>query len=429
MVKKVLYLITAILLTWQLNLTAQPIQGSIQLEPLILEALQNNPYLQAAQNTWQAALRKIPQAGALPDPVFSFSLGNIPIDNFVFNQEPMTGKKFSLMQMFPFPGKLGLMEDIAVEGAGASEAKYQEVQNQLVKNVKLIYFDLFFVDKAIETIQKNSSLLEEFVRIAETRYSVGKGIQQDVLRAQVELTKMSDKLITMQQRREGLEAQLNALLNRPPDATVGKPAEVAFKSFLYNLEQLKAMADKNRSILKVWEAMVRQSDLKVKLAKKDILPNFTVGLAYTQRDVLSTGMGGTDYLSGTISLNIPIYFSRKQNKKVEETQYSQISIKDGYTNVKNQIYSGIEKVLSDVYRDGRLVDLFETGIIPQASQSLHSALSGYQTDKVDFLTLLNNEITLFNYELDYYRVLSSYNKGIAQLETLTSTNLIDKTEE
>lgn len=429
MVKKVLYLITAILLTWQLNLTAQPIQGSIQLEPLILEALQNNPYLQAAQNTWQAALRKIPQAGALPDPVFSFSLGNIPIDNFVFNQEPMTGKKFSLMQMFPFPGKLGLMEDIAVEGAGASEAKYQEVQNQLVKNVKLIYFDLFFVDKAIATIQKNSSLLEEFVRIAETRYSVGKGIQQDVLRAQVELTKMSDKLITMQQRREGLEAQLNALLNRPPDATVGKPAEVAFKSFLYNLEQLKAMADKNRSILKVWEAMVRQSDLKVKLAKKDILPNFTVGLAYTQRDVLSTGMGGTDYLSGTISLNIPIYFSRKQNKKVEETQYSQISIKDGYTNVKNQIYSGIEKVLSDVYRDGRLVDLFETGIIPQASQSLHSALSGYQTDKVDFLTLLNNEITLFNYELDYYRVLSSYNKGIAQLETLTSTNLIDKTEE
>ena len=171
--------------------------------------------------------------------------------------------------------------------------------------------------------------------------------------------------------------------------------------------------------------MREQSLLKVDLAKKDYWPNFSIFLAYTQRDELQNGSPGYDFFSGGISLNLPIYSGRKQSKKVEETMYHKNMIDERYQQILNQIDFELENKLTSAQKNAKLVELFKTGIVPQASQSLQSAMTGYQTDKVDFLTLINNQITLFNYELDYYRVLSDYNKDLASLEFLTGTQLID----
>jgi outer membrane protein TolC len=172
-----------------------------------------------------------------------------------------------------------------------------------------------------------------------------------------------------------------------------------------------------------WESMRKQSSLKVDLAKKDYWPNFAIFLTYTQRDELQNGSPGYDFFSGGISLNIPIYAGSKQSKKVEERMYSNNMIEERYQQILNQIYFELENKLTSVKKNAKLVELFKTGIIPQASQSLESAMTGYQTDKVDFLTLINNQITLFNFELDYYRVLSNYNKDLASLEYITGTQL------
>jgi outer membrane protein TolC len=165
--------------------------------------------------------------------------------------------------------------------------------------------------------------------------------------------------------------------------------------------------------------MKKQSNLKVNLAKKAYWPDIGLFIAYTQRDELQNGNPGYDFLSGGISLNIPIYSGIKQSQKVEETQFTRIMIDERYTQVLNQVFYELENTRSNVNKNVRLVELFKTEIIPQASQSVESALVGYQTDKVDFLTLINNQITLFNYDIDYYRVLSDYNKDIASLEFLT----------
>ncbi len=418
-------------LVWGLGITvllftvtfAQQPDSTLQLESLIHEALQNNPDLRASYKNWQADQAKISQAGSLPDPQLSFNLLNMPVNTFAFNQEPMTGKQVALMQMFPFPGKLGLQEDIAKAGAGVSEAKYRELQNQLAKNIKLTYYDLFLIDKSIQTVEKNTGILKDFIRIAETRYSVGKGLQQDVLKAQVELSKMEERSVTLQQKRDAAAARLNALLNRPAGSPVGKTIEPAIDSLQYNLQQLKDIADQNRPLFKAWQTVLKQSDKKVSLAKKGYLPDFKLGVAYTQRDKLKNGTGGVDFLSGLVTVDVPLYFWRKQNKKVEETRYSQEVVQESYRNVQNQVYSDLDKTLSDAKKNFRLLNLYKTGIIPQASQSLNSALAGYQTDKVDFLTLLNNEISLFNFELEYYRFVSDYNKSLAELEAATGTTL------
>jgi cobalt-zinc-cadmium efflux system outer membrane protein len=395
----------------------------LSLEDLIEEALNNNPQLKAYYNTYQESQVKIPQTGSLPDPILSFNLVNLPVNSFDFDREPMTGKQIAIVQKFPFPGKLGLMEKISAEMTLIDQQKYREVRNQIIKEVSNNYYDLFFTDKSIETIKKNQQLLTEFVKIAETKYAVGKGLQQDVLKAQVELSRMTDKLINSEQKRETIKARLNILLNRPVESSMGNPVEPEFFSLKYEFSVLKNLTIENRPLIKAWDAMIRQSDQKISLAKREYFPDFSIAVAYTQREELQNGMGGVDFFSGGVSLNIPLYFWRKQNKKVQESKYSKQSVEENYISIQNQIFFELENKLTETRKNEKLVDLYKTGIIPQASQSLKSAMTGYQTDKIDFLTLLNNQMTLYNYELEYYRVLSDYNKNIVELEFIVGVKL------
>ena len=412
-----------LLLLWPILIFAQQTDSIARLPDLIEEGINNNPDLLASYQNWQADLAKIPQAGALPDPQLSLNLLNLPVNTFELNQEPMTGKQIALMQMFPFPGKQGLREDIAKSAADISRDKNLELKNQLIKNIKQTYYDIFFIDQSLETVQKNRGVLQDFIRIAQSKYSVGKGLQQDVLKAQVEFSKLEDKSITLTQKRQAATARLNALLNRPAGTPLGKTIVPEPDSLNLDFAQLQNLANENRPLLQAWNSMFQQSAKKVSLAKKEYLPDFKLGIAYTQRDKLENGMGGIDYLSGLFSVDIPLYFWRKQNKKVEETRYNQDMVQQSYRNVQNQVYADLDKSLSDVEKNYRLLELYKSGIIPQATQSLNAAIAGYQTNKVDFLTLLNNQLTLFNFELDYYRFLSDYRKGIADLEAATGVNL------
>ena len=399
-----------------------------EIKPLILnnlieEALTNNPQLKAYYHAAEADAAKIPQAGSLPDPVLSLNAMNLPADNLVFDQEPMTGKQVAVMQKFPFPGKLGLQEHIAEKNREVSNAEYCEMRNQLVQNVRMLYYDLYYADKSIATTKKNQSLLNEFVKIAETKYSVGKGLQQDVLKAQVELSRMTDRLITLKQKREQLEAKLNAMLNRPVTQPLGPTIELQDSVHSFNHSQMEKIVADNRPLLKVWQSRADQSGEQISLARKNYWPDFTLSLAYTQRDVLQNGSGGVDFLSGGISLNVPLYFWRKQGKMVEEKKLLKNQADENYLNIKNQVMAELDNALTGLDKNAEQLELYKTGIIPQATQSLQSAIIGYQTDKVDFLTLVNNQLTLFSLELEYTRILSEYYKNLAQLDFIAGINL------
>ncbi|HED10106.1 MAG TPA: TolC family protein, partial [Caldithrix abyssi] len=362
---------------------------------------------------------RVPQAGSLPDPMVSLNVLNLPVDNFVFDQEPMTGKQLAVKQTFPFPGKLSLKENIARKGANVSQANWEELRWQLIRNIKVTYYKLYFVDEAIRTTEKNRKLLTEFVAIAEQKYAVGRGLQQDVLKAQVELSKMEDKLIDLRQKREEVESRMNALLNRPIDQPLAKTSPLVYKPFSLNRDDLEQLILNNKPLFKAWESRIDQSREKISLAEKQYWPDFSVFAAYSQRDVLQSGMGGVDFLSAGVTLNIPLYFWRKQRKRVEETTLLKQSVEERYQNVKLQTFSALDNAISEHLKLDERVDLYESGIIPQATQALQSAMIGYQTDKVDFLTLVNNQMTLFNLELEYARILSDYNKNVAELEYLT----------
>jgi cobalt-zinc-cadmium efflux system outer membrane protein len=421
--KKVVWphLILGLLLSSGPLLAAVPPPERPVLSDLVRQALAGNPRLEAAVQRARAAEKAVPQAGAPPDPQLSFGLMNVPISSFSFEQEPMTGKLISLMQRFPFPGKLALSESMARSEAAAVGFQREEVRNQVVQAVKKAYYDLYLVDRARETVERNKALMEQIVQVAETKYATGSGLQQDVLRAQVELSKLDDDLLMWRERRQAVTARLNALLDRPPASPLGPTSpDLDLPSAdprLLTPEEVEA----RRPLLLAWKERLGKSETAVRLARRGEWPDFTVGAGYTQRDNLSNGMFGHDFVTATISLNIPLFFKRKQGARVAEKELDRLAVAAEAADARAVVLAEVESSRAALDRNRQRVELYRGGILLQARQSLQSAEAGYEVGKVDFLTLLNNWMLVQNYELQYFSALADYQKALADYELATGS--------
>jgi len=393
---------------------AQSERTRLDVDQLVDEALQNNPEILAAKKKWEVYKEKIPQARALEDPMFGFGIINLPT-SFSFHQEDMTMKEFSISQKFPFYGKRRLMGEMAGKEAEAVFNEIQEKANRIIRDVKNTYYDLSHVYRTTEVTQRNKEIMEGFAKIAESKYSVGEGLQQDVLKAHVEVSKMVDDLIMLSQRKRALEAKLNALLNRPPETPVGEPEEVIFKKLPIEIEAFQKTAQEVNPTLKGMKKMIEAKEKAYALAKREYYPDLKLLFAYGQRDALN-GVKQDDMLTGMMEINIPIYFKWKQDRKVAETKADILATEAEYRAMKNEIFFMIADMGSMTQRIERQIDLYKTGIIPQASLQMNSALSAYRVNKVDFLTLLDSQVTLYKYELEYHQGLTEYEKSVANLE-------------
>jgi outer membrane protein TolC len=379
------------------------------LEPLVREAIEKNPKIQAAREKYVALKEKIPQAGALEDPMLAVGVVNLP-NNFDFNEEDMTAKEISISQKFPFPGKRGLSEEVAAKEADAGAAEADEVANQVVRDVKNAFYDLSHVDRAMEVTQRSKRLLEELSKITQTRYSLGQAIQEDIIRIQVEISKMVDELIMLEQRKRALSAKLNYLLNRPRNSPVGRPAEVEFRRFAFSIEDLQQQAVENNPMLRALKQEVAARSQNVELARRDYFPDFSLKFAYGQREER------LDMYSGMIEMNLPIFFQSKQDRKVAEGYAEVRSAKAKYESAQNEIIYMVAELAVMAQRLERKIELYRTGIIPQARLQIDSALSAYMVNKADFMTLLDSRMRLYRYELDYHDALTEYEKNLAALE-------------
>jgi outer membrane protein TolC len=358
--------------------------------------------------------------------MFGFGIISLPT-NFSFRQEDMTMKEFSISQKFPFPGKRPLMKEMAEKEA---ESVFEEIQRkgqQIIRDVKAAYFDLSHTYRATEVTQTNKEILENFARIAETRYAVGEGIQQDVLKAHVEVSKMVDELIMLGQRKRALEAKLNALLNRSPESPMGEPEEVIHRELPYTIEEFQKMALEMSPTLKGMKKMIEAKEKAYELAKREYYPDFNFKFAYGQRDN-GPEMKRRDMLTGMMEVNIPIFYRSKQDRKVAETIADVQTAEAQYQAMKNEIFFMTADIGSMIQRIERQLQLYQTGIIPQASLEISSALSAYRVNKADFMTLLDSQMTLYKYELEYHQALTEYEKSVADLEATIGKRFHQKEE-
>lgn len=400
---------------------AQEENGILDLDQLIEEAVQHNPEILAAKKKWEVFRERVPQARALPDPMFGFGIISLPT-NFSFRNEDMTMKEISISQMFPLYGKRKLMGEMAEKEAEAVFNEIQERVNRIIKDVKSVYYDLSHVYRTTQVTQRNKEIMESFAKIAETRYSVGEGLQQDVLKAHVEVSKMVDELIMLGQRKRALKAKLIALLNRPPESPVGIPQEVIFRQLPLTVEEFQKQAVDINPTLKAMKKMIEAKEKAYDLAKREYYPDFNFKFAYGQRDN-GPEMTRRDMLSGMMELNIPIFYKTKQDRKVAEAKADVLSWEAQYRAMKNEILFMVADMTAMTHQRERQYELYRTGIIPQASLQVNSAMSAYRVGKVDFLTLLDSQITLYRYEIEYHQAITEYEKSLANLEAVIGKRL------
>jgi outer membrane protein, heavy metal efflux system len=398
----------------------RPATAAISLRSLVAEALEQNPEIIAMRRNFDMMRARVPQAKALPEPMLSYGyMGNaVPLPPFdVQKGDPSSGRALGLSQEIPFPGKLATKGKMANVAAEAEWWAYEQTRLNVVAEVKDAYFDLYYIVKASETVTKNKELLEKFAKIAEAGFAVGKGIQQDVLKAQVEVSRLIDQLTVLEQRRLTAEARLNSLLFREPETPVGRPEEIRPRDFPYGIAELYELALTSYPTLKAQRRRIDREQYGVELAKKDFYPDFSVGLTYFNRP------GMPEMYGVNVGVKIPLYFWQKQRPAAAEATASAAAEKQRLENITTLLFFRIKDRYLAATTAGRLVKLYGTTIIPQSSLALESAIAGYEAGKVDFLTLLDNLVTLRNYELSYYEQLSNVEKAIAALEPLVGVTL------
>jgi outer membrane protein TolC len=313
--------------------------------------------------------------------------------------------------------------------ARRAEKEYQSAEDFIISELKQNYYRLYLLERSIEITRRNKLLLGDFAKIAQTRYSVGKGVQQDVLKAQVEVSKMTDKLISLEEMNNMVRAKINVLLNREPQHSLGETHDLAFRRLDYTEEELQNLAVGNNPALNGMGFSVEASRSAYRLSRREYLPDFTFSVSYRLREeVKMDPVRGVNFFSASAGINIPLYFWSKQKKKVQEKELDLESARRKYESRENNLKFKVSSLFYSLSRYTQEVELYRTAILPQARGSLESAKSGYQVDKVDFLTLVNNQLTLYNYEIAYHQALSSYFMTIAKLEEMVGKSLFAEGE-
>lgn len=382
-------------------------------------ALKGNPGLSEIRERAQALAQVPDQVGTLPDPTLTFGALSLPTDTFALTQEAMTQMQVGLGLTLPFPGKLGLRRDAAGFEAKAASCDVRQARQILVRNVRTTWWNLFFLDRATGIVKRNQALFRGLVKIAQTKYETGQGLQSDVLLAQVELSKLLDIGLGLDESRRAQRARLNALLGRSAALPVELPDHVE--------ESLPAMPDeaaldeealKSSPALQSLRASIKAAASRVALAEKDYYPDFRIGAAYGSRQGFNAnGSPRADLASFTVSMNLPIFTDTRQDRALDERKAEALkkeyALQDGIVQVNERI----GEALAALKASRQKASLFKSGIIPQATQTVASMLSSYQVDKADFLNLVRSEVTLYNYETEYWKALSSGWQAWARLQS------------
>jgi outer membrane protein TolC len=398
--------------------TADQSQSSqvLTLDEVVSEALAKNPGAQSALHSIKAQQHKIPQAKSLADPMVSVGWNGNLAPFSVQEGDPSSYRGIAVSQQLPYPGKLKLRGQIAGKDVDVAQWDYEAVRRRIVADVKTAYYDYFFFDKALQITSKDKDLLQKLSSISEARYRVGKGMQQDVLRSQVEITVLLQKITVLEQQRATAQARLNTLMARDPGSPLPPAANVEPAALNAKLDALYAASAKNDTSLQREQQMVEKNQLATQLARKDYLPDFGVAYMYQQRPMLP------DMNGMTFTVNVPVFYKTKQREEVRQATEEVLSAERSRDNRKNELQFELKQQYLAAQASLQLLDLYSKAVVPQSSLALESSMSAYQVGNVDFLTVLSNFSTILNYEIDYYRELANYQTALARMESLVAWN-------
>jgi len=406
----------------QIAPASEPATGST-LGLLVAEALQNNPELRAAAKETEAAGERVRPAGALEDPMLEAGLLNVPIQPWRLNREDMTMKMLGLSQKLPYPGKRALREQMAAKDAETLGYGLRESKNRVAREVKMAYFDLALTDATVRLLKSNRQVLEQFLHIAESRYSVGQAAQAEVLKAQTQLGRMSEELLRMERERPVTEAELVRLLGRRGNAASIAVELPRLRDVTLDVETLHATALGGRPQLLGLQSVIDRGAKALDLARKEAQPDFDLRFSYGQRERDLANMPREDVVSITVAMNLPLWRRDKIEPRIAEARAMREQAQEMLQAQQNDVLAKLRQQVAVIEQSRKSVQLYETAILPQAQLAVEATLAAYQVSRVDLLMLLDSQMTLFSYEISRAKELVNFNKALAEIELLAGKQL------
>jgi len=381
----------------------------------------NNPGLEAAFHQWQAALERVTQVTTLPDPRFDYAYYIEEVETRVGPQQ----QKFGISQTFPWFGKLKLKGSVAFEGANAEQEQYEKAKLHLFYRVKSAYYEYYYLGRAVAITKEHINLLINLESVARTRFKTGHASHAAVIQAQVELGKLDDRLRTLESLREPIVARLNAALNRPADASLPWPQTIPYEDSVFtDREALDWLAERNPD-LKRLDFLTKQEEFAIKLARKNYYPNITIGVDYIDTDealMPDTSDSGKAPVIAKASLTLPIWHG-KYRAAEKEARLRQAATQELRADTENQLEANLKLALYHLRDAERKIDLYRDTLIPKADESLNVAQLGFQGGKVSFISLIDAERLLLEFQLAYERALADRAMRLAEIETLVNKDL------
>jgi cobalt-zinc-cadmium efflux system outer membrane protein len=390
------------------------------LSTLLNEAANSNPEILAARRGWQAASQVPSQVSTPPDPQVTlqhFSVGS-PRPFAGYSNSDFAYIGIGISQDLPYPGKLKLKGEAAEQDTVISRDKLEAVRRSVLQRLKEAYFQIAYVQQTLEVLDRNGRLLEQIERIADARYRVGEGSQQDVLKAQLERTKLLREVAHHHQLMDTQQALLRKLLNRPPDAAGITTEQLVETPLSATSDELLAKVRIENPEVTGQQEMVKRQSLQVEIARKDRYPDFSVQYMWQH-----TAEQFRDYYMLSVSARIPIYRRRKlnpqMNQAVEELNRSrreyEAQVQNAYFDVRNQyIAAETASQMLKIYRDG---------LIPQALATYQAGLASYQTGTLNFESLFSAFLDVLNFDGEYWKTLMEHETALARIEQITGVPL------
>jgi cobalt-zinc-cadmium efflux system outer membrane protein len=407
-----------VVLSWSSPAAAQP-PGRIALADLVAEAIEKNPEIAAAQKRSDAARQRPLQERSLPDPMISagYNSSGRPWPGAGLGSEPTANLGFVVSQQVPYPGKLGLRASMAAREADAEVQQVEVVKRSVASRVRQAYYRLAYTYAISDVLDRDHDLLETLVKVSENRYSVGRAAQQDVIKAQTQLSIHDLLFARVEQERATREGELNALLARAVGAPVGRPADLQLTPFDMSLAALVSAGNAEAPALKRGQILIDRSLLAVDAARKEYKPDFSVSGGYYN-------MGSMPPMYEVrFDVQIPLRRARRAAavaERVSGVQEARSTLDSARLTLQSRIQEDYQAALTAV----RLARLYHDTVLPQARLTLESSMTSYQTGSVDFLSVVTNFGAVLEYEMAYFEELATYHTAASRLEEMTGTPIV-----
>lgn len=399
-------------------------QTGLTLDAVYAMARARNPGLRAAEALADASATRVVEAGTLPDPAVQIGIMNFGVPGLETDMPMSMAPAIQAMQRVPFPGKLGLRERMAEQSTAMARAAAAERWWQVRTQVASMFYGLYETDRKLAVMRETRGLLRDFEQVAQAMYGAGAGHQSDVLRAGVEIARMDADIRRMEAMREAGSARLNAALDRPADTPIPAVSYEPLPLAAPVRDTLVAWAEASRPALARSRLGVEEADTRRRLAVRQIWPDFTVGLEYGQRP----GTDGTVRMGSVmLGFTVPVHAGSRQLRQRDEAAALAQVADANLRNERAQVDARISELTAELDRARALVQLYRTEVLPQARADVESSLASYRVGSIDFMTLIDAQMSLNRYRQELIVLLADYGRAVAGLEgavgrKLPSTN-------